>query len=59
MVDFLIELAAEIVGDVAEEKLSRQASFRKLSPLTRFFLGLGAAAVIGLLCYVLVTFLLR
>ncbi len=59
MVDFLIELAAEIVGDVAEEKLSRQSSFRKLNPLTRFFLGLGAAAVVGLLFYVLVTFLLR
>ncbi len=63
MVDFLIELAAEIVGDVAgeaaERKLSRQPAFRNMSPVTRFFLGLGGASVVGLLCYVIVMFFIR
>ncbi len=63
MVDFLIDLAAEIIGDVAgeaaEQKLSRQPAFRKMSPVTRFFLGLGGAVVVGLLCYVIVMFFIR
>lgn len=63
MVDFLIDLAAEIIGDVAgeaaEQKLSRQPAFRKMSPVARFFLGLGGAVVVGLLCYVIVMFFIR
>ncbi len=63
MVDFLIDLAAEIIGDVAgeaaEHKLFRQPAFRKMSPVTRFFLGLGAAAVMGLIVYAVVMFFIR
>ncbi len=63
MVDFLIDLAAEIVGDVAgeaaERKLSRQPAIRNMSPVARFFLGLGAAAVMGLLIYAVVMFFIR
>lgn len=59
MVDFLIELAAEIAGDALEEGLSRRSFFRKMSPVTRFFLGLGAAVLTGLVCYGIVTFFMQ
>lgn len=59
MEDVLIEPTAEIAGGAAEETLSRQPLFRRLSPVTRFFLGMGAAAVMGLAAYAVVTFFIR
>lgn len=59
MVDFLIELAADITGGILEENLSRRSFFRRISPVTRFFLGLGAAVLMGLVCYGIVTFFMQ
>ncbi len=57
--DDFIEMIIDVAADVAGERVLCKPARRKRNPLASFLIGLAGAGTVGLICYAVVSMLIK